>query len=196
MGVMLSAAASLAWFRGAAGGGASYDELVSGAAHWAPGVEGLVFLPYLAGERTPHADPDARAAFVGLQLRHDTGALTRAVLEGVAFGLRDSLDLLTELGAAVEVARVSGGGARSELWLQIVASVLELPLERVAVDEGAAFGAALLGGVAAGVWEDVHAATAATVSVRETIEPVAEWTEVYREQRERFRALYPALRAG
>ncbi|MGB9185202.1 MAG: xylulokinase [Solirubrobacteraceae bacterium] len=194
MGVMLSAAAALAWFRGAAGGGASYEDLVSGAAGWPPGVEGLLFLPYLAGERTPHADPDARGAFVGLQLRHDTGALTRAVLEGVAFGLRDSLDLLSELGAGVEVARVSGGGARSQLWLQIVASVLELPLERVAVDEGAAFGAALLGGVAAGVWEDVHAATAATVSVRETIEPVAEWTEAYREQRERFRALYPALR--
>ncbi len=193
MGVMLSAAASLAWFRDAAGGGADYETLLSGAARWAPGAEGLLFLPYLAGERTPHADPDARAAFVGLHLRHDTGALARAVLEGVAFGLRDSLDLLSELGAGVQVARVSGGGARSRLWLQIVASVLELPLEQVAVDEGAAFGAALLGGVTAGVWEDVHAATAATVRVRDTVEPVAEWVEIYREQRERFRALYPAL---
>ncbi len=195
MGVMLSAAAALAWFRDVAGGG-DYDELLSRAARWDPGVEGLQFLPYLAGERTPHADPDARAAFVGLELRHDTGALARAVLEGVAFGLRDSLDLLTELEAGVEVARVSGGGARSNLWLQILASVLELPLERVVVDEGAAFGAALLGGVAAGVWPDVHAATAAAVRVRERVEPVAEWVEVYREQRERFQALYPALRAG
>ncbi len=195
MGVMLSAAAALSWFRDVAGD-SDYDELLSGAARWDAGVEGLLFLPYLAGERTPHADPHARAAFVGLELRHDTGALVRAVLEGVAFGLRDSLDLLAELEAGVEVARVSGGGARSNLWLQILASALELPLERVVVDEGAAFGAALLGGVAAGVWPDVHAATAATVRVRERIEPVAEWVEVYREQREHFQALYPALRHG
>ena len=125
------------------------------AAAWPPGVEGLTFLPYLAGERTPHADPDARGSFTGLTLRHDRGALVRAVLEGVAFGLRDSLDLIAELGAAPAGGRVSGGGARSELWLRIVASVLELPLERTAADEGAAFGAALLGGVAAGIWADV-----------------------------------------
>ena len=93
-----------------------------------------------------------------------------------------------------QLGRVSGGGARSELWLRIVASVLELPLERVAVDEGAAFGAAILGGVAAGVWPDVHAAIAATVRPGERFEPVPEWVEVYRERRERFRALYPALR--
>jgi xylulokinase len=192
MGVMLSAAAALTWFRGVAGG-AGYDELLEGAARWPAGVEGLLFLPYLAGERTPHADPDARGAFVGLELRHDTGALARAVLEGVAFGLRDSLDLLSELDARISVGRVSGGGARGELWLQIVASVLELPLERVAVDEGAAFGAALLGGVAAGVWPDVHAAVESTVRVRGTVQPVPEWAAVYRERRERFRELYPAL---
>ena len=126
---------------------------------WEPGVEGLTFLPYLAGERTPHADPDARGAFVGLALRHDRGALVRAVLEGVAYGLRDSLDLVRGLGAPAERGRVSGGGARSELWLQIVASVLELPLERtVAAERAAAYGAALLGGVAAGVFADVHEA--------------------------------------
>jgi xylulokinase len=192
MGVMLAAAASLSWVRGATGG-AGYDELLSAAARWPAGVDGLTFLPYLSGERTPHADPDARAAFVGLELRHDTGALARAVLEGVAFGLRDSLDLLSELGEGVELARVSGGGARSELWRQIVASVLELPLERVAVDEGAAFGAAILAGVATNVWKDVHAATAATVRVRDTVEPVAEWIEVYRDRQERFRALYPMV---
>ncbi len=119
----------------------------------------------------------------------------RAVLEGVAFGLRDSLDLLAELGVSPEVGRVSGGGARSDLWLQIVASALELPLERVAVDEGAAFGAAILGGVAAGVWPDVHEGVAASVRPRGTVEPVPEWVDVYREARERYRALYPALRA-
>ncbi len=196
MGVMLSAAGSLRWLRDTAAPGVPYEQLTAEAAAWPPGVEGLVFLPYLVGERTPHADPDARGAFVGLSIRHDRGALVRAVLEGVAFGLRDSLDLIYELGARPAYGRASGGGARSELWLQIVASALELPLERVAVDEGAAFGAAILGGVAAGMWPDVHAAVAATVKPRGRIEPVAEWIEPYREQRERFRALYPALRSG
>ncbi len=195
MGVMLSAAGSLRWLRDTAAPGVPYEQLMAEAAAWPPGVEGLVFLPYLVGERTPHADPDARGAFAGLSTRHDRGALVRAVLEGVAFGLRDSLDLLYELGARPAYGRASGGGARSELWLQIVASALELPLERVAVDEGAAFGAAILGGVAAGMWPDVHAAVAATVKPRERIEPVAEWLEPYREQRGRFRALYPALRS-
>ncbi len=195
MGVMLSAAGSLRWLRDTVAAGVPYDELIAEAAAWPPGTEGLVFLPYLVGERTPHADPDARGAFVGLSVRHDRGALTRAVLEGVAFGLRDSLDLITALGGRPSLGRVSGGGARSDLWLQIVASVLELPLERVAVDEGAAFGAAILGGVAAGAWPDVHAAVAATVKPRGLVEPVAEWVEPYREQRALFRALYPALRA-
>jgi xylulokinase len=194
MGVMLSAAGSLGWLRKALGGDPSFDELTREAKEWPPGTEGLLFLPYLAGERTPHADPNARGAFAGLSVRHDRGALVRAVLEGVAFGLRDSLDLIAGLGGEIELGRASGGGGRSALWLQIVASVLELPLERVAVDEGAAFGAAILGGVAAGEWPDVHAAVAATVAPRERVEPVAEWVEVYREERERFRALYPALR--
>jgi xylulokinase len=194
MGVMLSAAGSLRWLRDTTAPETSYDELLDAAAAWPAGVEGLLFLPYLVGERTPHADPDARGAFAGLSVRHDRGALVRAVLEGVAFGLRDSLDLVCELGGRPSLGRVSGGGARGELWLRIVASVLELPLERVAVDEGAAFGAAILGGVAAGVWPDVQSAVAATVSPRERIEPVGEWVDVYRERHERYRALYPALR--
>jgi xylulokinase len=194
MGVMLSAAGSLRWLRDAVAPGAGYEELVAEAAAWPAGAEGLVFLPYLAGERTPHVDPDVRGAFVGLSVRHDRGALVRAVLEGVAFGLRDSLDLVADLTAdRPVVGRVSGGGARSGLWLQIVASALELPLERVAVDEGAAFGAAILGGVAAEVWPDVGAGVDATVHVRERLEPVPEWVEAYREARERYRALYPAL---
>ena len=194
MGVMLSAAGSLGWARDVLAPGVAFDQLLAGADRWSPGVEGLTFLPYLAGERTPHADPDARGAFVGLGLRHDRAALIRAVLEGVAFGLRDCLDLITELGIPASVGRVSGGGARSELWLQIVASALELPLERVAVEEGAAYGAALLGGVAAGVWTDVDAAVSATVRTGVRIEPVDAWIEPYREARERFVALYPALR--
>jgi len=194
MGVMLSAAGSLRWLRDAAAPGVAYDQLDAEAAAWPAGTEGLTFLPYLAGERTPHADPDARVEFVGLGLRHDRGALVRAVLEGVAFGLRDSLDLVSALGGGPELGRVSGGGARSELWLRIVASVLELPLERVAVDEGAAFGAAILGGVAAGTWPDVHAALATTVRRGERFEPVPEWVDLYRERRDRFQALYAAVR--
>jgi xylulokinase len=166
---------------------------VSEARGWEPGVEGLTFLPYLAGERTPHADPAARGAFVGLSLRHDRGALVRAVMEGVAFGLRDGLDLVAAICGPATVGRVSGGGARSRLWLRILASVLELPLQRTAADEGASFGAALLGGVAAGVFANVHDAVGACVRPGEIVEPVAEWIEPYREAREHFRALYPAL---
>jgi xylulokinase len=194
MGVILSAAGSLRWLRDATGG-ASFDVLLEEAAAWPPGVEGLVFLPYLTGERTPHFDPEARGAFAGLGVRHDRGALVRAVLEGVAFGLRDALDLLDELGGSdLRVGRVSGGGARSSLWLEIVASVLGLSLERVAVDEGAAFGAALLGGVAAGAWRDVDEAVAACVRVRETVGPVDEWTGALTEARSRYEELYPTLK--
>jgi xylulokinase len=195
MGVMLSAAGSLRWLRDVTAPGVAFDELLADAARWEPGVEGLTFLPYLAGERTPHADPDARGAFSGLSLRHDRGALVRAVLEGVAFGLRDGLDLVSELSGRPVLGRVSGGGARSRLWLQILASVLELPLQRTAVDEGASFGAALLGGVAGGVFADVHEAVATCVRPGEIVEPVAAWVAPYRAARERFVALYPALRA-
>ena len=120
----------------------------------------------------------------------------RAVLEGVAFGLRDGLDLVAAVAGRPEVGRVSGGGARSRLWLEILASVLELPLQRTAVDEGASFGAALLGGVAAGVFSDVHEAVAACVRPGEIIEPVTGWIAPYREALAGFRALYPALRTG
>ena len=193
MGVMLSAAGSLRWLRDVLG--ADYDALLAEAAGWSPGTEGVLFAPYLAGERTPHADPNARGAFTGLALHHDRGALARAVLEGVAFGLRDSLELLAELGVEPVAARVSGGGARSELWLRIVASVLGLPLERTAVEEGSAFGAALLGGVAAGAFASAQEAVAACVRVRDTVEPDQSWSEAYEEAYVRYRSLYPALKA-
>jgi xylulokinase len=194
MGVMLSAAGSLEWLRDVVAPGAPFAALVAEAAGWEPGVEGLLFLPYLQGERTPHADPDARGAFAGLQVRHDRGALVRAVLEGVAYGLRDSLDIVRGLGIEVSSARISGGGARSELWLRICASVLDLPIERTAVEEGSAFGAALLGGVAGGVFADVHEAVAAAVHTQDLIEPDPAWRDTYAELRPRYRALYPALR--
>jgi xylulokinase len=192
MGVMLSAAGSLRWLHDIVGD--SFDRLVADAEAWAPGVEGLTFLPYLAGERTPHADSAARAAFAGLSIRHDRGALVRAVLEGVAYGLRDCLEVLRGLGVTPTVGRVSGGGARSDLWLKIVASVLRLPLERMENEDGSAFGAALLGGVRAGVFASVEEAVAACVRPRETIEPDPAWADVYDSGYERFRALYPALR--
>ena len=189
MGVILSAAGSLRWLRDVLD--APYDVLLAEAERCPAGAEGLVFLPYLTGERTPHFDPEARGAFVGLEVRHGRGALVRALLEGVAYALRDAADLV-DCGD-VRVARVSGGGARSDLWLRIVASVLQTPLERVAVDEGAAYGAALLGGVRAGVWGSVDEAVEACVRVRGTVDPVDEWIEAHETGRERFRALYPAL---
>jgi xylulokinase len=194
MGVMLSAAGSLRWFRDAFAPGADYAELTAEAGRWEPGAEGLLYLPYLAGERTPHADPGARGAFAGLSLRHDRGALVRAVLEGVAYGLRDSLELLRALGVEPAVGRVSGGASRSELWLRIVASVLGVPLERTVTEEGAAYGAALLAGVAGGVFADVGEAVAACVRVRDRVEPEASWRAAYEAAYARFRALYPAIR--
>jgi xylulokinase len=188
MGVMLSAAGSASWLRHSLG--ASYADLDAEAERWEPGAEELLFAPYLAGERTPYPDPDARGAFTGLSVRHDRGALWRAMLEGVAFGLRDSLELLHGLGVRPDVGRVSGGGARSELWLRIVASALQLPLERVETEEGSAFGAALLAGVRQGVFADAHDAVARCVRVRSRIEPTWDYEEQYR----RFRALYPALK--
>ena len=186
MGVMLNAAGALRWLRDALRRRRLRRAGARRRRSGSPGVEGLTFLPYLAGERTPHADPDARGAFAGLSLRHDRGALVRAVLEGVAFGLRDSLDLIAELGdAARPRPRVGRRRRARRLWLQIVASVLELPLERTAVDEGAAFGAALLGGVAGGLWGSPAEAVEATVRPTGTVEPVAEWVEAYREGRER-----------
>jgi xylulokinase len=191
MGVMLSAAGSAAWLRHALA--AQLPTLDAEAAAWTPGTEGLLFAPYLTGERTPYPDPDVRGAFTGLSLRHDRGALWRAMLEGVAYGLRDSLELLHDLGARPDVGRVSGGGARSTLWLEIVAAVLGLPLERTESEEGSAYGAALLAGVQAGVFADAAEAVEACVRVRERIEPDPAAIEAYADGYVRYRGLYPAL---
>jgi xylulokinase len=191
MGVMLSAAGSAAWLQRVLGAG--LGTLDGEAQEWDPGCDGLLFAPYLAGERTPYADPNARGAFTGLSVRHDRGALWRAMLEGVAFGLRDSLELLRELGARPDVGRIAGGGARSALWVKIVASVLGLPLERTESEEGSAYGAAMLAGVRAGVFADAHDAVTRCVRVRERIEPDPAWAATYDEAYTRYRALYPAL---
>ena len=195
MGVMLSAAGSLAWFHDTLLPDVDYDAMIGEAEALSPGCAGLVFLPYISGERTPHADPHARGAFCGLSISHGRGAMTRAVLEGVAFALRDCLDTVRGTGVASDRARVSGGGSGSRLWLEIVASVLEVPLEIMATNQGSAFGAALLGGVAAGMYRDLEQATAACVRVADVIDPVTAWIEPYRETQARFRAYYPALRS-
>jgi xylulokinase len=196
MGVMLSAAGSLQWVQDAIAPGVPFETLLAEGGAWPPGAEGLLFAPYLAGERTPHADPDVRAAFTGLSLRHDRGALVRAVLEGVAYGLRDSLELLRELGVDPGVGRISGGGARSLLWRRIVASVLDLPVETTAVEEGSAYGAALLAGCAAGTFASPQDAADRCVAVRERVEPDPEWVAAYAEGYPRFRRLYPLLARG
>lgn len=196
MGVMLSAAGSLRWYRDAlveeGGDLPSFDALVNAAAGVSAGAEGLLFLPYLSGERTPHPDPDARGAFVGLSLRHGRAHLTRAVLEGVAFGLRDSLELMKELGLDVGQVRASGGGARSPLWRQILADVMGTGLATTDSVEGAVFGAALLAGVGTGVFPSVEAAAEAGVREVERVETGPDQA-VYSDFYARYRALYPAL---
>ena len=194
MGVMLSAAGSLQWARDTFAPGVPFEQLMAEAGAAPAGAGGILFLPYLTGERTPHADPDARAALVGLSASHTRGEIMRAVLEGVAFGLADSFDLLRALGVDATAARASGGGARSDLWLRICASVLGVPVCRMSVDEGSAFGAALLGGVAGGLFANIDQAVEACVRVRDQIDPEPAWIGVYAERRERFRALYPALK--
>jgi xylulokinase len=194
MGVMLSAAGSLQWARDTFAPGVPFDDLMAEAEAVPAGAGGILFLPYLTGERTPHADPDARAALVGLSASHTRGHVMRAVLEGVAFGLADSFDLVAGLGVEATVARASGGGARSDFWLRICASVLGVPVCRMSVDEGSAFGAALLGGIAGGLFANTGEAVGACVRVRDQIDPEPAWVDLYAERRVRFRALYPALK--
>lgn len=193
MGVMLSAAGSLQWLRDTLAPGVPFDDLVSEAATAPVGSDGLLFLPYLTGERTPYPDPLARGAWIGLTARHTRAHLTRATLEGVAFGLRDMLGLMREAGLPVpDRARVSGGGARGPLWRSIIASALNITLDLPTSTEGAAYGAALLAGVGAGVWPDVDAA-AATIGVTPGAEPVASDTARYDALYERYHSLYGTL---
>jgi xylulokinase len=194
MGVMLSAAGSLRWYRDTFAPDTSFDVLLAPVMDIPPGSEGLLFLPYLTGERTPHPDPNARGAFVGLTVRHSRPHLTRAVLEGVAFGLRDGFRLMQEAGLpAPDQVRVSGGGARSPLWRQILADVLDTELVTVNTTEGAAYGAALLAGVGAGAWTDVDVACDATVRVTDRTSPNPEAVARYETLCTSYRALYPAL---
>jgi xylulokinase len=195
MGVMLSAAGSLRWYRDALAPDVSFDELLTPAENIPAGSEGLLFLPYLTGERTPHPDPLARGAFVGLTVRHGQAHMTRAVLEGVAFGLRDSFELMREAGlASVEQVRITGGGARSSLWRQVLADIFGVGLVTLNADEGAAYGAALLAAVGNGIWPDVPSACRQVIQVTGRTEPQHGETAVYDQRYAIYRALYPALR--
>ena len=195
MGVMLSAAGSLRWYRDTLLPGESYEDVTGPAADVAPGAEGLIFLPYLTGERTPHPDPLARGAFVGLTVRHTRAHMTRALLEGVGFGLRDNMELMREAGLGeVDQVRISGGGARSALWRQILSDILNTPLARVNVTEGASHGAALLAGVGAGAWATVKAACEQTVRVVETTTPRRDQAAFYSGLYPEYQALYPRLK--
>ena len=190
MGVTLSAGGSLSWWRQTLGG--DYDELVEVASDVPPGAEGLLFLPYLSGERTPHLDPKARGAFFGLTSRHGVAHMTRAVMEGVIFSLRDSLEIMRELEVPVEDVRATGGGARSSLWRRLQADIYGTPVRRTVADEGPAYGAALLAGVAAGAYSDVDEATSVVKLREEITEPDRERAKVYEEHYEVYRSLYPA----
>ncbi|MCL4265905.1 MAG: xylulokinase [Anaerolineae bacterium] len=194
MGVMLSAAGSLRWFRDALAPGVEFGDLVNEAATIPPGSDGLLFLPYLTGERTPHPDPLARGAFVGLTVRHGRAHLTRAVLEGVAFGLRDSFELMKGAGmTAVTQVRIAGGGAKSPLWRQILADVFAAELVTVNTAEGAAYGAALLAATGAGAFASVEEACKAVIQITGATTPgpqSASYQTIY----PHYRALYPALR--
>ena len=195
MGVMLSAAGSLQWYRDSLAPGASFDDLMAEAAEAPAGSEGLIFLPYLSGERTPYPDPLARGAWVGLTIRHKRGHLTRAILEGVAFGLKDGFALIQGAGlGAIEQVRVSGGGAKSRLWKQILADVLGVELVTINTTEGAAYGAAILAGAGIGAWPDAETACANLIKIVERVSPDEKREALYLSLHEQYGKLYPALK--
>lgn len=200
MGVMLSAGGSLRWYRdtlartekniAALTGQDPYELVCAQAANAPAGCEGLVFLPYLTGERSPHPDPHARGAFLNLGLRHDKRHMARSVLEGVAFGLRDSVEIMKATGVPITEVRASGGGARSPLWRQIQADVFGLPITTIKIEEGPALGVALLAGVGAGLWSTVEDACAALIQPATTTEPIPANAALYDEL---YHGLYTGL---
>ena len=198
MGVVLSAGAALAWLRrallGPQGAGPSYDELTAEAANSAAGSDGLTFLPYLTGERTPHADSNARGVFVGIHAGHERGHMVRAVMEGVTFALRDSLELMRPLGIDATESVAVGGGARSAFWRQMQADVLGVPVVTVGPSGGAPYGAAVLAAVGSGDFGSVKEACQAWIRPLDRIDPRAEIAGAYGQAYERYRNLYPRLK--
>lgn len=203
MGVMLSAGGSLRWYRDTFGekeiGEARkknldpYDILIGGASKITPSCDGLIFLPYLTGERTPYPDPFARGVFFGATLRHTKAHFTRAVIEGISFGLKDSLELMRKTGIIPDCVRVSGGGAKSAVWRQLLADIFNIEVEVINESEGAAYGAALLAGVGAGVYTGVQEAAIQAVAVIEKLIP-GKAASIYEKYYPRYQALYRALK--
>ena len=203
MGVMLSAAGSFDWYKTAFGateeqeaeasGKNVFDILTHQAANAPPGSEGLLFLPYLSGERTPHPDPHARGTFFGMTLRHGKAHMTRSVLEGITYGMNDSLQLIRNLGIEISEVRASGGGAKSDFWLQMQADIYRSKVVTTNVTEGAAFGAAVLAGVASGVYSDLELAADKIVKNTGETEPGSNQS-VYADYYPEYQALYPALK--
>lgn len=204
MGVMLAAGGSFRWFRDSLGqlekslaeliGVDPYDLLSKEAERAPPGSEGLIFLPYLSGERTPHADPYARGVFFGLSLKHSRAHIIRAILEGVCYGLRDSLELMGSLGVKAREVRVLGGGARSALWRQILADVLGVDAYTMEVDEGSSFGAAILASVGVGAYSSVRDAVREMVRTKDYVKHNPVNRELYDKYYKLYRELYPALK--
>jgi xylulokinase len=199
MGVTQAAGLSLRWFRDQFGvhsdNGDPYDLMTAEAATVGPGSDGLLWAPYLMGERTPHLDPNARAALVGLTASHTRAHVIRAVMEGVAFSLRDSFEIFKEMNVPVETIRLGGGGARSALWRQIQADIYGRAVTTVEAEEGAAYGVAILAGVGIGIWPSVDVACDSVVRTRERVEPNAAAKEILNRQYDSYRKLYPALQS-
>ena len=204
MGVMLSAGGAYRWFRDTvaqrelaeakANGTDAYD-LLGAQAETAPvGSEGLIFLPYLTGERTPHADANAKANFFGLTLRHQRSHLIRSVMEGVTYGMRDSLELIRGLGTTVDQIYATGGGSRSTLWRQMQADIYQAEIVTINIEEGPAFGAAILAGVGTGVYTSVESATDQIVKITSQTDPISDHVEIYEQYYRIYRDLYPALK--
>jgi xylulokinase len=206
MGVTQAAGLSLRWFRDRFGAGPvttpaamndgrdPYELLAEEAATAPPGSDGVFWTPYLMGERTPHCDPNARAALVGLSAIHTRAHVIRAILEGVAFSLRDSFTIFREMNLSVERIRLGGGGARSTLWRQIQADVYGQTVEVVQTEEGAAYGAAILAGTGAGNWRSVDEACDAVVQIAQKIQANAKSSAILDDAYRTYRRIYPALR--
>ena len=199
MGVTQAAGLSLRWFRDRFGAGADdgsdpYERLTAEAAEAPPGCDGLLWAPYLMGERTPHLDPNARGALVGLTASHTRAHVIRAIIEGVAFSLRDSFTLFSEMGVPVKRIRLGGGGARSALWRQIQANVYGHEVEIVEAEEGAAYGAAILAGVGSKTWDSVDSACKEVVRIAATVAPQPEVMKQMNERYAAYRRIYGALR--
>jgi len=197
MGVTQAAGLSFRWFRDllhTASSDLTYDDLTREAATAPAGSDGVLWAPYLMGERTPHLDPNARGTLTGLAASHTRAHVVRAILEGVAFSLKDTFSLFAEMGVPVGIVRLGGGGARSPLWRQIQADVYSHEVEILAAEEGAAYGAALLAGVGAKFWASVDEACDAVVKVQQRVRPDPNALKALAVQYQNFRRLYPALK--